>query len=999
MTELDNAVAVVGLSLRAPGASDPETFLSQLSRGEVALPAARGERTGNGRLLSGQIDRFAEFDAELFGMAPAHAALTDPQHRVIAELVWEAMEDACLDTTRAGNRVGVFIGGGPDIYLHRNVLPDERTVRAHGTEQIMLGNSRDFLATALSYRLGFTGPSMTVQTACSTSLVAVHQAVRSLLTYECDVAIAGGITVFPVERPEHDGPEGGIYAPDGRCRSFTVGSRGTVPSSGAGIVVLRRSADLADGPGRARAHIIGSAVNNDGADRMGMTAPSPRGQAEVLREALEVSGLSPADIGYIEAHGTGTVLGDQVELAALAEVYGTGTAAPRCAIGTVKPNIGHTDSAAGVLGLIKTVLALQHDLLLPVASQPGDGPDADLGADRFFLPRAAATWSAEVPRRAAVSSFGFGGTNAHVIVAPAEPVPEPTPAQDVRPPVAVLSAATPQALRDKAADLAGWLDGPGARAALPGVLGTLWHGRRQLAHRAAVALPTDPAAARERLREWLLETAKRADTPPAVADAPVAVLLPGQGIHLTGTAASAADDPRFGADLDRLSAAVLRAGGPDLRGFETWAADDPRLLDTAVVQPLLFVVGLAHLWRLERRGVRPATLLGHSVGELTAAAYAGVFDVEDAAAAVVRRGELMGRAPAGAMLAVPLDEEAARDLADGLPADVCGVNGPETTVLGGDPDTVAELERRCAARGLTARRLETAHAFHSRAMEEAAARFGEFLATVPLSAPRLTVISNRTGAELSAEEATDPAYWAGQLRGTVRLADGVRTLLAGRPAAVVGIHGGRALTNPVRQSARLLGLAHPPGIIELLGNSGADESQAYEDALARLWAAGCPVDFDVPLVTSPVPLPRYPFANTRHWIEATPGALPHERPAAPAPAGREPAPPQEPSAPAAVEDTTETGSDLATTITAIWQEAFGGEPLGPSDNFFTLGGTSLQAAQLLTVVNDTLLLGVALGDLYEHSDLGSFIRRAEELAAGQDDAELLRLLDEIEGVQ
>ncbi|MFF8897138.1 type I polyketide synthase [Streptomyces lydicus] len=994
MTELDNAVAVVGLSLRAPGASDPETFLARLAGGEVSLPAARGERTDNGRLLSGQIDRFAEFDAELFGMAPAQAALTDPQHRVIAELVWEAMEDACLDTQRAGDRVGVFVGGGPDIYLHRNVLPDQRTVRAHGTEQIMLGNSRDFLATALSYRLGFTGPSMTVQTACSTSLVAVHQAVRSLLTYECDVAVAGGITVFPVERPEHEGPEGGIYAPDGRCRSFTQGSRGTVPSSGAGIVVLRRSADLAGSPGRARAHIVGSAVNNDGADRMGMTAPSPRGQADVLREALEVSGLSPADIGYIEAHGTGTVLGDQVELAALAEVYGTGTAAPRCAIGTVKPNIGHTDSAAGVLGLIKTVLALQHDTLLPVAAQPGDGPDADLGAARFFLPRKPTTWSTEVPRRAAVSSFGFGGTNAHVILAPADPAPEPAAAPDARPRVAVLSAATPQALRDKAKDLADWLDGPGARSALPGVLGTLWHGRRQLARRSATALPTDPAAAGERLRQWLLETAKGADAPPAVADAPVAVLLPGQGTRLTGTGASAAEDPRFGEDLARLYAAVLRAGGPDLRGFETWEGDDPRLLDTSVVQPLLFVVGLAHLWRLERRGVRPRALLGHSVGELTAAAYAGVFGVEDAAAAVVRRGALMSRAPAGAMLAVPLDEDAARELAAGLPADVCGVNGPDTTVLGGDPDTVAELERRCAGRGLSAQRLETAHAFHSRAMEEAAAGFGEFLATLPLSAPRLTVISNRTGAELTAEQATDPAYWAGQLRGTVRLADGIRTLLAGRPAAVVGIHGGRALTNPVRHTARLLGLEHPPTIIELLGRSGADEALAHEDALARLWAAGCPVDFDVPQVTSPVPLPRYPFAATRHWIEAT-GALPHERPAAAAAPVLEPVPQPEPSAPA--DDAAETAGDLAVAITAIWQEAFGGEPLRPSDNFFTLGGTSLQAAQLLTVVNDTLLLGVALGDLYEHSDLGAFISRAEELAAARDDAELLRLLDEIEG--
>ncbi|MDC7340762.1 acyltransferase domain-containing protein [Streptomyces lydicus] len=345
------------------------------------------------------------------------------------------------------------------------------------------------------------------------------------------------------------------------------------------------------------------------------------------------------------------------------------------------------------------------------------------------------------------------------------------------------------------------------------------------------------------------------------------------------------------------------------------------------------------------------------------------------------------------MLAVPLDEDAARDLAAGLPADVCGVNGPDTTVLGGDPDTVAELERRCAGRGLSAQRLETAHAFHSRAMEEAAAGFGEFLATLPLSAPRLTVISNRTGAELTAEQATDPAYWAGQLRGTVRLADGIRTLLAGRPAAVVGIHGGRALTNPY---------GTPPACWAWSTRrrssscSGAPVRTRRWPTRTRWRVSGRPAARWTS--TSPGHLARPAAAlpvRGHPALDRGDGALPHERPAAAAAPVLAPVPQPEPSTPA--DDAAETAGDLAVAITAIWQEAFGGEPLGPSDNFFTLGGTSLQAAQLLTVVNDTLLLGVALGDLYEHSDLGAFISRAEELAAARDDAELLRLLDEIEG--
>jgi acyl transferase domain-containing protein len=1002
----DNAVAVVGMALRVPGASDPGTFWANIVAGRVSLPAAREDRAEPADVLltAGQIDRYAQFDAELFGMTHAQAATTDPQHRVLTELTWEALEDAGLDTGRDQGRVGVFVGCGPDDYLHRHVLPNDRAVRTQGTEQILFGNSRDYLATALSYRLGLTGPSMTVQTACSTSLVAVHQAVRSLLTYECDVAVAGGVTVYPLERPEYRWSEGGIYAPDGRCRAFTRGSGGTVPSGGAGVVVLRRSADLPE-PGRAaRAHIVGSAVNNDGADRMAMSAPSPRGQAEVIREALEVAGLTAEDIGYVEAHGTGTVLGDQVELAALAEVYGAAT--PGCAIGAVKPNVGHTDTAAGVVGLIKTVLALQHDTVPPVPAQPGDGPDAELGAERFFIPRRARPWSGTVPRGAAVSSFGLGGTNAHVVLAPgtagsAADGPRTTagePEAADGPRVAVLSAATPRALRDRARDLATWLDGPGTDTGLGDVLGTLWHGRRHLTHRAAVALPPDPEQAHAALRAGLREVAEGADVPPAEPGPSVAVLLPGQGVRLSAADTPADRDPAFAADLTRLQDAVLRAGGPGLGDFTSWDADDPRLLDTAVVQPLLFTLGLAHLWWLERRGVRPDTLLGHSIGELTAAAYAGVFDVEDAAAAVVRRGALMGEAEPGAMLAVPLDEAAARVIVAGLPADLCGVNGPDDVVLGGDLATVAEIERRCAERGLATTRLTTSHAFHTRAMEQAAASFAEFLRPLPLSAPRTRVISNVSGAELTPEQATDPGYWAAQLRGTVRLADAVRTLLAGPCDVVVGVGGGRSLTNPVRRAARALGTARPPRIVELLGGSGQDVTLARDTALARLWAAGCAVDLAPPRPERPAPLPRYPFADTRHWIEApdapadavegTPSAVQETGPAATDDG------PAVPAAQPAFE-----ASQIATVVTEIWQDAFGGAPLVPEDNFFTLGGTSLQAAQLISVINDTLLLALVLGDLYEHSDLGAFIRRAEELAGERDDDELLRLLNEIEEVQ
>lgn len=1003
MTEPDNTVAVVGMALRVPGAADPRTFWSNLIDGRVSVPAAARDEHGDGQLVAGQIDRFQEFDAELFGVLPSHAAATDPQHRVLTELVWEALEDAGLDTQRSQDKVGVFVGCGPDAYLHGHVRPDESVVRALGEEQLQVGNSRDFLATALSYRLGFTGPSLTVQTACSTSLVAVHQAVRSLLTYECDIAVAGGCTIHPAEQPPYSYVEGGIVSADGLCRPFTSGSKGTVPSSGAGVVVLRRAgeADAPGAPGTARAYILGSAVNNDGADRMSLTAPSPRGQAEVIREALETAGLDAGDIGYVETHGTGTALGDQIELAALAEVYGTGESTAPLALGTVKPNVGHCDTAAGVIGLIKTVLAVEHGVIPPAPPQPGDGPVVDLGSARFRLPRQARPWDATAPQAAAVSSFGLGGTNAHVVVGRATTAP-PAPAGDGGHRVAVLSAATGQALRDKAGTVAEWLDGAGAATPLPDVLGALWHGRRRLRHRLAVDLPGGEAEARAELRDALRSLAADGDGHRAEPDPTVAVVLPGQGVRLAGVGAELlAAEPEFAADVAELHRTVLRVGGPDLRDCAHWQDDDPRLLDTSVVQPMLFVLGLAAMRLLDRRGAGPRVLLGHSIGELTAAAHAGVFTPEDAAAAVVQRGRLMAAAPAGAMLAVRAGEDTARRLLTGLTADVCGLNGPDSTVLGGDLDTVAELERRCRAEGLTAKRLATSHAFHSRAMDEAATAFEEFLRGCELSAPQLMVISNLTGAALTADQARDPGYWARQLRSTVRFGEAMNTLAAAKPQVVVGLHRGPSTTDPVRQILRRLGVPAP--VTDMLGSRTRSEARAYEATLATLWTIGCPVRVDVPHPRQAVRLPAYPFAPTRHWIDA-PAAPPSASDApsattAPQPRATTAAASPDAAGAAVASGTEPAGDDIAASVTGIWQAAFGGPALRSTDNFFSLGGTSLQAAHLVVQVNDTLLTSVSLADLYENSTLGGFTARVEELLRLRDDDELLRLLDEIEAAR
>ncbi|GAA2265693.1 type I polyketide synthase [Streptomyces amakusaensis] len=987
--EGDVDVAVVGMSLRVPGSADPRAFWTAITDGVVSLPAATAPGAG---LRAGQLDRFDRFDAELFGMPPAQAAATDPQHRVLSELAWEALEDAGIDPERAEGRVGVFVGCGSETYYRDHVLKDERTVHALGAEQLALGNSRDFLATGLAYRLGLTGPAITVQTACSTSLVAVHQAIRSLLTHECDIAIAGGATVHPEAEQGYAFTEGGITSPDGRCRAFTEGASGTVPSSGAGLVVLRRAADLPGTGESARAHLLGSAVNNDGSARMSLTAPSPRGQAEVLREALDVAGLTPGDVGYVETHGTGTALGDQVELAALAEVYGQRPAGSVLTLGAVKANIGHCDSAAGVIGLIKAVLAVEAGVLPPTPAQPGDGPDAPLGHASFELPRAARPWPADRPRTAGVSSFGLGGTNCHVLLS-APPRAEEDRAGEDRagrraPDLAVLSAATPEALRDRARDLAAWLDAEGAEIPVSAITGTLWHHRRALPQRWAAALPADPAEARARLRAQLAPAARDGGRR-AAAEPSLAVVLPGQGVDLAGAGAGlAAGDEHFAADLADLAAEVRRAGGPDLADARSWPAGDPRLADTAVVQPLLFVLGLAGLRQAERHGLTPGALLGHSVGELTAAAHAGVFSLPDAVAAIVRRGRLMAGAEPGAMTAVRAGEDTAVRLAAGLEVDVCVLNGPDNTVCGGPEEALAAFEERCAEAGIRATRLPVTRAHHSRSMARPAREFEAFVATLPLSKPAVPIVSGLTGKPLTGDQAVDPAHWGRQLSNPVRFTDAVTALLETAPDTVLGLHRAHAATAEVRRAA--LAARREVLVVDASGRQGSDEADAWRDALAALWTAGHTPPGPARPVRA-VTLPPYPFADHRHWIAAptAPAGLPAV------------APPEAPEAPATPESGTgaEPPGDEASTAAAvrgIWQDAFGVAALRPEDNFFDLGGTSLHAAHLVSVVNDALLVEVRLQDLYENSSLAGFTARAEELAAQRDDEALLGLLEEIE---
>ena len=876
--DVPDAVAIIGLAGRFPHAASPAEFWRNLRAGREAvaffaddqvqwLPFEHPPRRDDPRFVRARaiLDRPEWFDAAFFGMNPREAALMDPQHRVFLECAWEALEDAGCNPETFPGLIGVFAGASMNTYLFSNLLTNRGLIENQGFFSTFLANDGDFVPTRVSYKLNLRGPSLNVQTACSTSLVAVCLAAQNLLGYRCDVALAGGVSItFPPHRGQHH-VEGGIHSHDGHCRAFSAGATGTVLGDGAGIVVLKRLSDaLADGD-PIRAVIRGTAVNNDGAVKIGYTAPSSDGQAEAIALAHAEAGFAPETVSYIEAHGTGTPLGDPIEVEGLVKAFGLrGERGQFCGLGSVKTNIGHLDITAGVAGLIKTVLALEAQELPPSLHFDRPNPKIDFAASPFYVIDRLRPWPrGATPRRAGVSSFGIGGTNAHVALEEAPPAPASPPAAPHE--LLVLSARSPSALQQAAANLAAHLEAA-PRANLGDVAWTLQTGRKAFPHRRAV-VASDAAEAVRRLREpgAAVEAAERAPT--------VVFLFPGQGAQSPEMARGLYEtEPAFREAVDECCRLLHPHLEFDLRAVLLAPAEDApaarRLDETAVTQPALFVVeyALARLWL--QRGLRAQALLGHSLGEYVAACLAGVFSLEDAVAVVAARARLMQGQTPGAMLAVRVPEAEARELA-GAGIALAAVNAPDLCVLSGPLDAVAALEQRLTARGTATRRLATSHAFHSPAMEPVRAPLLAVLRRVRLQAPRLPIASNVTGRWLTAEEAMDPEYWTSQLRQPVRFADGLATVMQESPAVLLEVGPGQTLSTLARQHPATTGRATP---VASLGRRGVEDARALREAAGRLWSAGVALQW-THWHAQPrrrVPLPTYPFERQRYWIE--PGA-------------------------------------------------------------------------------------------------------------------------------
>ncbi|HEX2188125.1 MAG TPA: type I polyketide synthase, partial [Longimicrobiaceae bacterium] len=910
---LGPAVAVIGMAGRFPGARDVEEFWRNLREGVHSISFFGDEELVEAGVdpallrdpeyvrAGGVLEGIDRFDAGFFGFNPREAEVLDPQHRVFLETAWEALENAGHAPGATPLAVGVYAGSSSSHYLHRHVLTRPEIADAVGAFQVHIGNDKDFLATRASYKLNLRGPALSVQTGCSTGLVSVHLACQALLNGECDLAVAGGVSINLSQGQGYRYAPGGVLSPDGHCRAFDAGAAGALGGSGVGLVVLRRLEDaLADGD-TVHAVVRGSAVNNDGAQKVGFTAPSVDGQAAVIEEALAVGGVDPETVGFVEAHGTGTDLGDPIEVAALTQAFGPTRRKQFCALGAVKTNIGHLDAAAGTAGMIKAVLAVEHGEVPPTLHFTAPNPKIDFAGSPFYVPTELRPWSADGhPRRAGVSSFGIGGTNAHVVL---EEAPEPEPSRPARAwQLLVLSARTPSALEAATDRLAAHLR-VHPEQSLADAAWTLQAGRRAWEHRRVLVARDreDAAAALEaRAPERVLSaTAPEGPRPVAFLFSGVGDQYPGMGRGLYET------EPVFREEVDRcaeilrphlgldLREALYPGDAPadaegdapariDLRAMLGRAAAGPdaateRLNGTALAQAALFVTeyALARLWMAW--GVRPEAMIGHSLGEYVAATVAGVWSLEDALMLVAERSRLIEELPEGAMLGLPLPEAEVRPLLrDGLC--VGTVNGPAMTVVSGPAEAVAALEAEMTARGVACRRLPARHAFHSGMMAPVAARLEERMRTVRLRAPEIPFVSNVTGTWIGAAEATDPAYWSRHLCGTVRFAEGIETLAGDGRRALLELGPGQTLGTFVRQGA-----AGPaPTVVASLrhGYERHPDAAYLLGAAGRLWLAGVPVDWNAVHAHERlrrVPLPTYPFERKRYWIEPRAAALPEAR--------------------------------------------------------------------------------------------------------------------------
>ena len=872
-------IAVIGMVCRFPGARDIDAYWQNLQKGvelitfftEEELLAAGIDpatvRAPNYVKANAILEDIEQFDASFFDYAPREAEITDPQQRIFLECAWEALESAGYATEHYDGRIGVYAGVGVNTYLLNNLLTHPGLLEDVGWLQGMIGNEKDHLTTRVSYKMNLRGPGISISTSCSTSLVAIHLACQSLLNGESDIALAGGVSIKVPQRAGYFYQEGGTSSPDGHCRAFDSNAQGTLAGNGVGVVVLKLLADAQQDGDYIHAVIKGSAINNDGAAKIGYTAPSVSGQAQVIMEAQMMAGVDPASITYIEAHGTGTPLGDPVEIKALTQAFRAGTAKKQfCAVGSVKTNFGHLDIAAGIAGFIKTVLALKHKTLFPSLRLEHPNPQIDFVNSPFYVNTECSSWevSGDI-RRAGVNSLGLGGTNAHVILEEAPPVDFVASSHPYQ--LLVLAAKTPTAVQAMAGNLAQFLTTSSFE--LADIAYTLQVGRKQFAYRLSCICHTQDEAIK------ILEKQAGGEIYPVHASErkpSVIFLFPGQGLQHVAMAQELYQyESVFRECVDQCAVLLWPVLGYDLRELlypseNKRAEAEQRLHQMDVAQPVLFTIeyALAHLWM--NWGVVPDAMIGHSIGEYVAACLSGVLALKDALELIALRGRLMQDLPNGAMLSISLAENTIRPLLD-EDVSLAAYNSITDCVVAGTPDAIEKLEHTLREREIMYRHVSIPRAAHSFMLDPILEQFRSDLQKRPLAIPKIPYISNVTGTWITEQQATDPDYWVSHLRQTVRFADGLDNLAFNLETVCLELGPGRTLTTLIRHHLQSKSM---PVLIQALPHprdSGSDLAYAL-NACGQLWSAGIPILWHKLHAEQRqrVPLPTYPFERQRYWI-------------------------------------------------------------------------------------------------------------------------------------
>lgn len=884
------SIAIIGMSGRFPGAKNLDEFWQNLRDGVESISFFSEQelidagidpvmvRHPNYVKAGAVLEDVDLFDASFFGLSNREASVLDPQHRLFMECAWEALESAGYTSETYDGKIGVYAGSSMNRYLLFNLYQHLDPTVGSDILQILMGNDKDYLATRLSYKLNLKGPSITVQTACSTSLVAVCQGCQSLVNYQCDMALAGGVSIRVPLKAGYFSEKGSIFSPDGHCRTFDARAQGTIFGNGVGIVVLKRLEDaIADGDD-IHAVIKGCAINNDGARKVGYTAPGLDGQTEVIAMAQSLAEVEPETITYLEAHGTGTSIGDPIEIAALTQVFRASTKKKDfCAIGSVKTNVGHLEATAGVASLIKTVLALKHKLIPPSINFEVPNPQIDFANSPFYVNTQLTEWQTKgFPRRAGVSSFGIGGTNAHVVL---EEAPRPKPRQmEVERPLHILclSAKNEKALRELAQQYKSYL-ATNPSAQLEDICFTANAGRSHFTHRLAVV-----AESSQQMHDQLTGFTARQETAGVLsqhilsANQPkIAFLFTGQGSQYVGMGRQLYDtQPTFRKIIDRCDKILCSYLNQSLLSVLYPKADVTSPLDkTAYTQPALFTLEYALAELLQSWGIKPSVVIGHSLGEYIAACLAGVFSLEDGLKLVAERSRLMQSLPQDGEMAVVFASQSQVVAAIQLYTQevaIASVNGPQNIVISGKREAVNQVIAALQAEGIKTKNLNVSHAFHSPLMGPMLGDFEQIAKKITYSSPRLEIISNVTGEIVGGEIAT-PEYWCNHIRQTVKFADSMETLHQQGYEVFIEIGPQPTLLGMGRHC-----LPKEFGVWLPTLRQGRSDWQQLLQSLGELYVQGAKVDwlgFDRDYSRYRLQLPTYPWQRSRYWLEKV-----HEKP-------------------------------------------------------------------------------------------------------------------------